>query len=267
MEVFFQAAHVVPNLRTYPRLFVEVYTWWPLAGFVVGGLAVVAPRRLGEAGRPVALAALAVIALNIAVYLPYLPYDQWPLLRFFLPATTALVVLFAAAATRLAAFAWSRPRVRWTALAAPVVVTMVIANRPDLVRYALDDWRAQARIPAMGHYLREALSREAVVLSFIHSGAAAHYTGRNVVQLERIDPASLDRVVDDLARCGLEPVFVIDDLLEAPQFRERFQGSRFAALDWAPRAQFTSVSTIRYLVAGDLERQSGGERWPIDVVR
>jgi hypothetical protein len=153
------------------------------------------------------------------------------------------------------------------ALAAPVVVAMAIAHRPDLVRYALNDWRAQARIPSMGHYLREALPRQAVVLSFIHSGSVAHYTGRNVVRLVLIEPASLDRVVDDLTRYGLEPVFVIDDLLEAPAFAGRFQGSRFAALDWAPRAQFTSVSTIRYYVAGDLERQRAGDRWPIDVVR
>ncbi len=118
----------------------------------------------------------------------------------------------------------------------------------------------------MGKYLRDAMPRNAVALSFIHSGSIAHYTGRNVVRLEIIEPASLDRVVTDLERRGLVPVLVIDDTIEQPRFAGRFSGSRFAALDWPPRAEFTAVSTIRYFLFADRERHLRGERWPIDYV-
>jgi hypothetical protein len=148
-----------------------------------------------------------------------------------------------------------------------VAVAEVGGRRIDLQRYALNDWRSQARIPMMGKYLREAMPQNAVALSFIHSGAISHYTGKSVVRLDLIEPASFDRIVADLERHGLVPVLVIDDTIEQPRFAGRFSGSRFAALDWPPRAEFTAVTTIRYFLMADRERYQRGERWPTDRLR
>jgi hypothetical protein len=219
--------------------------------------------------RDVVVAAFAFAALNVAIYLPYLHFEHWPFLRFLLPATVAIFVLFGAVSATI--IQWARPR---GAAPIAVAISLVLAGtlatgsrRTDLQAYALNDWRAQCRIPMMGRYLREVLPPNAVVLSFIHSGAVSHYTGRPIVRLDLLEPAALDRVVEDLQRYGLEPSFVLDDALETPLFAGRFSGSRYAALDWPARAEFLSVTSVRYLLAADLDRFQRGERWPTDRLK
>jgi hypothetical protein len=148
-----------------------------------------------------------------------------------------------------------------------LALAAVGGRRADLQRYALQDWRSQARILMMGKYLREAMPPNAVALSFIHSGSIAHYTDKNVVRLDLIEPASLDRIVSDLERRALVPVLVIDDTIEQPRFAGRFSTSKFSALDWPPRAEFRTVSAIRYFLFADREKHLRGERWPTDHLR
>jgi len=117
-----------------------------------------------------------------------------------------------------------RPPTRWLSWVVPMAAAMVLWHGQEPSRFAMGEWKGHARIPMMGHYLREALPRDAVVISFFHSGAVAHYTGHNVVRLESLAPEALDPLVRDLARNGCSPVFVIDEALEESQFRETFQG-------------------------------------------
>jgi hypothetical protein len=267
-EAFFRVEHIRPNLANYPQLWREVYGWVPLLGAAFALVGAVGPWA-ATMRRDVVGSAFAFATLNVATYLPYLEFAHWPFLRFLLPATVAIFVLFGAVSA--AAIRWARPR--GTAAVAVAVATVlaatlaVTARRTDLQAYALNDWKAQARIPMMGRYLREVLPPNAVVLSFIHSGAVSHYTGRPIVRLDLLEPATLDRVVADLQRYGLEPSFVLDDALETPLFAGRFSGSRYAALDWPARAEFLSVTSIRYLLAADLERFQRGERWPTDRLK
>lgn len=271
-ESFFRPEHVAVNLRNYPRLWAEVYGWLPLSGLAVPLIAWRRADLLPAGAQRVAWSALAFAALNFVIYLPYMPFEDWTFLRFLLPATVAVFLLFAAVLASSAR--WARAatgRTAWAAAFALVVALLAVVavggRRIDLKRHVLADWRSQARIPMMGKYLREAMPPNAVALSFMHSGAVAHYTGRNVVRLELIEPASLDRIVSDLERRGLVPVLVIDDTIEQPHFAARFSGSRFKALDWPPRAEFTAMMTIRYFLMADRERHQRGERWPIDRLR
>jgi hypothetical protein len=227
------------------------------------------PRIVSPVRRDIAFSALAFVVLNVATYLPYLEFEHWPFLRFLLPATAAIFVLFGAVSAAVIGWAYARGALPAAAAIATVLAaTLAVGGRRmDLQEYALNDWRAQARIPMMGRYLREVLPPNAVVLSFIHSGSVAHYTGRPIVRLDLLDPATLDSVVSDLQRYGLDPSFVLDDALETPLFAGRFSGSRYAALDWPARAEFLAVTSIRYLRVSDLDLFRRGERWPTDRLK
>ena len=252
---FFRVAHVAPNLELYPRLIMNLHTPLLLLG-VLGVL--VKPS-------PVGWSAFGVLVLNLAIYLPYLSLDDWPFLRFLLPGLTALFMLFSALVVGIGE--WLATRSRWLAPLALVPIVIVLSAGSPQRRYALNEWTAQTRVRLMGHYLREVLPQNAAVLSFTHSGAVRHYTSRQVVRLDLLDPATLDRVVDDLRRYGYHPVFVLDEAIEGEAFRARFPQSRFGRLDWPPRATFSTVTRIHYFDAADLERFGAGERWTSDVLK
>lgn len=265
-ESFFRLSHVWPNLEMYPRLLARAHTLLPLAGLVIAALALVGARPLAtRESRVVARSAAAMFVINMALYLPYLSIDDWPSLRFLLPGLTALFVLFASLVAEVTRAVWSRAR--WAAVIAPLAVVVVIAQGLPFARYALGDWYVQSRIRLMGYYLREALPPNAIVLSFMHSGEIAHYTGREVLRLDVLDPRALDGIVDDLTRYGYRPVLVLDDAMEVQPFREGFTASRFARLDWAPRAVFSTGIAISYFDIADWEPYQQGVRWPTDVLR
>jgi hypothetical protein len=158
------------------------------------------------------------------------------------------------------------PRLRFVAFAVPFVILAVVWPGVPFARYALQDWRAQGNIRLMGHYLDEVLPTNAVVLAYTHSGAVAHYTGRDVIRMDLL-AGTLDRFVDDLIRRGHHPVFVIDQELGEGPYRQLFANSRFGQLDWEPRARFTTVTSIWYLDPLDREPYLRGARWPIDTLR
>jgi hypothetical protein len=119
----------------------------------------------------------------------------------------------------------------------------------------------------MGHYLRDALPRNAVVLTFTHGGALAMYTGHPIVRLDTILPDSLDDIVSQLQRRGHRPVFVLDVAIEGSSFTDRFKTSQFGRLDWPPRAEFASDGfSVLYHDPQDRARFLNGDRWATDVL-
>jgi hypothetical protein len=264
-QALFSRAYITTNLQLYPRLFAASHSYLPLVGLIALPMAWgKASTAEGRRFRTVAISAVAMMLVNVAVYLPYAPYDQWPFLRFLLPGIAALFVLLGgvlALATRALAL-----RVGHLAKALPLMALVVIWPGVPFSQYALQDWVAQGNIRLMGHYLNEVLPPNAVVLAYTHSGAVAHYTGRDVIRLDLL-AGTLDRVVDDLVRRGHRPVFVLDQELEEGPYRQLFANSRYGRLDWAPRAEFTTVTTIWYLDPLDRERYLQGDRWPVDVLR
>lgn len=264
---FFRLSRIGENARVYWRLWGDVFGWVPLIGLAIPVWMAASRKAFGAKASILSWSALAFIVLNVALYLPYLTFDHWPFLRFLLPATIALLVLFGAVSVAAVNAVWERPAFRWAIVLVPIALATVAFRRTDYQQFAMHEWRAHASVPVMGGYLRETLPANAIALSFIHSGAIAYYTHRPVVRLDVIAPPSFDDIVATLERSGLEPTLVLDAALEQPRFGDLFTGSQFAALDWPPRAEFTGVSTIRYFVLADRARYLAGARWPTDVLR
>jgi hypothetical protein len=119
----------------------------------------------------------------------------------------------------------------------------------------------------MGRYLREALPENAVVLTYLHSGAVAVYTGRPILRLDMVPPERLDAIVDDLQRHAYHPVFVLDRAFDGPYFRDRFTPSKYVRLDWPARAEFCSTTIVSYHDPRDRDAFLSGDRYPIDLLK
>lgn len=172
--------------------------------------------------------------------------------------------VFAAA---VASWTWEHRAWRWAAVVIVAATMWPSVRRPDIWAFITSERHAQAGTQSMGEYLASALPPEAVALGFIHTGAVAHYTHHNVVRFDLVPASRLGDAVDILRDGGNAPVFVLDELLDEPLFRERFKDTPYGALDWPPRAEFVSATRIRYWVASDRARHLAGERWATDVLR
>jgi hypothetical protein len=118
----------------------------------------------------------------------------------------------------------------------------------------------------MGRYLGQALPRDAVVISSSHSAAWVHYTNRPVVRFDLMPAGMLDEVVADLRRRRYQPVLVVDEFFEQPEFSKKFSSSVFGQLDWAPRARAKdAVSTFAYFDLSDRLTEPA-VRHPLDVI-
>ena len=266
-EEFFSSSRIPRNAAVYPSLVSALHTPLIFAGLLCVPWSIHAARQNPQerGSMIVALAGLGFIAINYALYLPYLTYENWDALRFTLPALTACYVLFAGLVDRIR-HVLARPS-PWLAALALVPLAIVLFPVRDEVKYVHDGVPGYRRVQLMGHYLREALPQNAVVLAFYQSGAAMAYTGRAIVRLDLIEPSALDRVIDDLQRRGYRPVLLIDEVMESRPFGARFQRSQYGPLDWRERAKFASPTEIWLMDPQDRPRYYSKEAWPVDVVR
>lgn len=263
---FFRWAHVGPNLRLYPSWIVEVHSWAAFTGLAVLPAALWKARAsaLSQSAATVALAAAAMATLNLALILPYLNFAQWTYLRFLLPAMTALFVLLGGAVVWAARWlsGWARPLAALAALPAALVVWQGLPQ----VRLAFNEYQATRSVLLMGHYLRAALPPDVVILSFMHSGPAAYYTGRPIVRLDIVQP-DLDAVIAELQHQGFRPMLLIDEVIESPHMARIFPQSAFNRLDWPPRAAFSAFGSIWLMDPADRARHQAGEKYPTDILR
>lgn len=266
-QTFFSTAHISTNLVMYPTWLVTVHTPLIFAGLLAPVLAC-RERRTGFADRracAIAVSGVVLVAQNIAVYLAYLPLPDLIFVRFLLPALSALYVLLAAVTV------WVGRRLASVSrLLAPLafVPILVVAIYPaPFVRFAFGIHESQTHPMLMGHYLREALPENAVILTVLQAGAAMHYTGRPVMRFDRIPADGLNRVLDDLRSLGYRPVLLVDQGPEAFDFVKRFAPSSFDRLDWPPRAVFADRSgSLSLFDFADREAYRRGSRWPTDIV-
>jgi hypothetical protein len=265
-DTFFRMDRIPMNAAHYPRMLIELYGWPVLAGLALVPFAFQLRRRDRSPATPaiVVIAAAAVVLVNYAVLLPYLTFQGWYWLRFLLPALLSLFILLAAALDHLRLLIAARAPLLQVIAIVPLVLVLR-APRHEF-RATFDNLAGHQRVSMMGMYLRDALPRNAVILTYLQSGAAAFYTGLPVVRLDPLGPDLLDRVVDDLNAAGYHPVLVIDEAMEAASFRERYIGSRYQHLDWPARAEFWSGTPMLYLDPADRERHLNGERYPTDML-
>ena len=265
-EDFFRVSRIPQNAGMYLSLISHLHTPLLFAGlFMVPWSIRTAWRNPASTSMAVALAALGLIGINYALYLPYLTYDDWYALRFLLPALTACYVLFAGLVDGMRR-ALAR-RSRWLAALTIVPLAIVLLPIRDEVKFVIDTTPGYRRVQLMGPYLREALPPNAVVLAYLASGAAMLHTGKPIVRLDLIEPAALDRVIDDLRRRRHRPLLLIDDVLESRAFRARFERSQYGRLDWRERAKFVGPTEIWLMDPQDRPRYYSKEAWPVDVLR
>jgi len=259
----FSTDHIVSNARAYPMLFLDLHGWLASVLLFAGLIAAASSRTT----RAMTWSGVALAALNVVLYLPYAPFHSWPFLRFFFPATSMLFIV-GPAGLAMATTEWLSGRAA-TLVKLLLLVALVTgtAHARDAYNLALGESYSHARVFAMGRYLKEVLPETAAVISYLHSGAVVHYTGRRTVRPDTLTGLALDQLVTTLLAHGLRPVFVLDENVEVPAFRRIFSAQTYGALEWPPRAVFESSTRILYLGPTDRQRYLDGVRWPTDVVR
>ncbi len=242
LDALFRLSHVVPNLGRYVPWLLQTQSPLVLA-------AAAAPWLAGRTGRQdprIDALLLAGFALGVmCAYLPYVPFDDWWYLRFWLPAIPPLIALATAVLARLATLTLTRwPRrtaqVAGGAMAAVGLVATValgawqlgVARDRGVFRLA----ESERKFTAAGQYVESALPASAVVLTVWHSGAVRYYGHRPSLVWDAIVAGQLPAVVEALERQGREPFLLLEDW-ERDAFRARFAGQPLAALDWPPRAR------------------------------
>jgi Dolichyl-phosphate-mannose-protein mannosyltransferase len=229
----FRAEHVGPNVSRY-------FSWMSEAHSPVWLIAFAAPIVLPGA---LSLLYAAMLLVNAACYLPYVVFEEWAYLRFLLPTIPLVLILVMAVIDAAARRVSSRAVV-------PVLVLVTVVLSARFIRAAADHsaFRLQAmesRFARAGAFVGRRLPANALVIAYWQSGSVRFYSGRRTLVWEALDPASLDRAIDFARARGLVPFFLLERW-EEPLFRERFAGSRLAALDWPPAAEIgTDVRIYR----------------------
>lgn len=285
LDALFRTSHVWPNLLRYPRWLVETHTWLPLIGLLWPPVAWAVQRTPGASRSTVEdttrvrvadTALLWLFALGaFAAYLPYVPFESWWFLRFWLPGIPPLIVLTAAA------IAWSARRLSHSArtrrLAARAPVRGAFGIATLLTGCALVGWQLgtardrhvfgirdlERKFVAAGEYVGRALPANAVVFTVWHSGAIRYYGRKPSLVWDSIAPGDLPLVVASLERQGREPFLLLEEW-ERASFQARFADLPIAALDWPPRARV--ARTVALWSLSDRERFLRGEPVPSDVV-
>lgn len=250
LEALFKVSNVVPNLRRYVPWLVGTQSPFILAALAAP---VLACRR--AAAGPVHGWLLIAFALGVGVaYLPYVPFDDWWFLRFWLPAVPVLVALMVALAAAPGSVAGgggeegptvpARLARVWRACAATAAVALCawqlgVARERGVFGLAA----AEHKFVSAGGYVKAALPPTAVVLTIWHSGAVRYYGERPSILWDAIEPGQLPLVLASLGAQGREAFLLLEDW-ERDAFRARFAGLPAGALDWPPRARIGRAVTI-----------------------
>jgi hypothetical protein len=266
-DSFFSADRIAPNARVYIGHLAAAHSFFFFIGLVVA-IPLYFTRGTRDAVALRTLVALVAIALlNFALYLPYTTYMGISYIRFMLPAHVAMVVLLAATLSDAAVAAAKL----WKPLAAICIAPAVIVvyQGSELFSMVRDAYAGQAHVRLMGHYLRDALPGNAVVVSFVHGTAVAYYTGRPIVRFD-LTPTGppVGLLIEQLRARRLRPVAVIDQQNESGFYESVFNGTPYAKPAWPARANFEvpGSSTIWYFDLTDGER-APDQIPPLDVVR
>jgi hypothetical protein len=250
----FSIRHVLPNIRDYtvrvltgeaPALLLIAAS---VVAFVVGRR-VPAEPAIAPSVRIAGLVAIPVLAC----YLAYGVFTDWAYLRFLLPIWPAAFA--AAGAIIVNARLRLSPAIRTQVLL--VALTAVCARNVLTAAHegSFSLWKDASRFGTAGRYLDAVLPDNAVIVASEHSGSASYYTGRPIVRWDSLN-TGFDEALADLTRIGRAPVIVLDQW-EEPLLRRRFPASALARLDWPARADFGSVTRVRFLDPADRQRPTG----------
>jgi hypothetical protein len=251
LSALFAMSHVPPNVSRYLGWLWSTHT--PAIA-----LALLAPWLL-----PGSLTALlgCMFLVSLALYVPYVVFDDWSFLRFLLP-TIPLVLVLVVAVLDAVLRRVRAPAAPWLSAAAVIGLSFVFVReageRPTFVLKHLE-----ARFERAGVFVGDRLPANALVITSYESGSVRFYAGRKTLVWDGLEPASLDRALRFVRDKGYEP-YLLFVRREEPDFRQRFAGSAIARLDWPPMAEV--ASQVRIYRPDDRERYLQGSLPPTEFV-
>ena len=202
-------------------------------------------------------AMLAFAGMLLACYLWYLVYDNWPFLRFLLPAIPLLFILSSAVVVR----GVERLPIAFRTAVIFILCTLLplwyVVKAEGLNVFAIQS--AEHRYVAVGEGVGQSLPANAVVLSVIQSGSLRLYGGRLTIRWDMIEPDRLEVAIQTLRSSGYTPYLLLEDW-EAPLFQQRFgSATPYGRLDWPPTLEYRGALVVRVYDFTDRERQLSGE--------
>ena len=221
-------------------------------------LAVLAPWLLPGG---LTVLALSLFLVNLALYVPYVVFDDWSYLRFLLPTIPLLLILVVAVIDAVLR-RMRAPRVAWIT-AAVVIGLAVLCVREARQRPTFVLKQLEARFARAGVFVGNRLPANALVITSSESGSVRFYAGRKTLVWDGLDPAWLDRALVYVRAKGYEP-YLLFERREEPDFRQRFAGSAIARLDWPPMAEV--ASQVRIYRPEDRDRYLHGTLPPTEFV-
>jgi hypothetical protein len=219
----FHWEHFRANIANYPTWLGE--TQGPLIWLFAAS--VLLSWRPAPGALPLRPILLAMMAAVLGCYLWYLPFENWPYLRFLLPGFPALFVLGADAAWNLSAGAGRRVRVIAGLSFCLISLNYAITRAREMDVVGIG--RGEQKYADVGRYIDRHLPANAVVFAMQHSGSIRYYSGRPTLRYDELDADWLDRALAHLEATGMEPYVVLEEW-EVPRFRERFAGQSRAGL-------------------------------------
>jgi hypothetical protein len=252
LDVLFSTTHVMPNVERY-----ATWIWQTQTPFVAAAL--LAPFLLP--GALTVLCAL-LIAVNVALYLPYTVFEDWSFLRFLLPAVPLMIVLAVAsldAALRRSGVTRTEPVL---AIAAAIVVLLFVHEARDRSTFRLREM--EARFARAGTWVGRRLPANAVVVTGWETGSVRYYGHRNSIAWDALPADGLDDALGFLRARGLKP-YLLFERDEESEFRQRFTGSPIGAVDWPPIADIGRV--VRVYDPDDRDRYAAGAPVPTEYAR
>jgi hypothetical protein len=251
LAALFAFDHVGPNARRYLQWLWQTET--PIVA--CGALApVLAPGSL------IWLLA-GMVLVNLALYLPYVVFDDWSFLRFLLPTLPLLLIAVAAAIDAL--LGRLRVRFRRALVVVTAIALLVPGVREAQARSAFRLQRLEARFERSGRYVGRRLPANAIVITSWESGSVRFYGRRQTLVWDQLPADSLDRALAFVRAKGYEP-YLLFERWEEPLFRERFTGSETASLDWPPMAEI--AAQVRIYKPEDRARYLAGTAAPTEYV-
>jgi len=173
-----------------------------------------------------------------------------------MPAIVALLILASAVTAETAT------RARMGGLIPIVVVLLAIfGTRAAGDRHAFELQRMEGRYRDAAVVVADRLPANAVLFTVWQSGSVRFHADREAVMWDALDPAWLDRAVTWLNSRGLHPYFLFERREES-EFRSRFRGQEFGALDWPPRIDMNRQ--VRIYDPADRPRFLAGETYPTE---
>jgi hypothetical protein len=249
----FSLSHVAANLINYP-------VWLSLAHSPVLALGLLAPLvvRRRAAAWILVFFALAVVA----AYLPYVPFAEWWYSRFLLPGLPVMVVLMVAALARATRRIPAPLDAAALALLTVALCGFWLTRANDLAVFRVK--ALEQKYEELGRLVSTRLPSQAIVLAAQPAGSVRYYARLPTLSWDAIDPAWLDRVLDECRARGLVPYVAIESW-ERDAFRSRFKDqSAIASLDWPPRAVIGSVISV--YDPADRARYLAGEQIPTERI-